>query len=73
MICADKRCLIQKRILSTVPEVFKPRGSRLRNERSPRGYLQKPFRGTVISAQVDLSRILLAYNAKGHTSLCQDL
>ena len=72
-VCADKRCLIQKRILSTVPEVFKPRGSKLRNKRSPRGYLQKPLGGTVISTQVDQSRIPLAYNAEGHTSLCQGL
>ena len=33
-ICANKRCALQKRILMTVPKVFKLRGSRLRNERS---------------------------------------
>ena len=73
MIYADKRCLIQKMILSTVPEVFKPQGSKPRNERSPRGYLRKPLGGAVISAQVDPSRILLAYNDEGRTSLCQGL
>ena len=73
MIYADKRCLIQKMILSTVLEVFKPQGSKPRNERSPRGYLQKPLEGMIISAQVNPSRILLAYNAKGCTSLCQGL
>ena len=56
-----------------VPEVFKPRGSKLRNKSSPRGYLWKPLEGTVISAQVDPSWVLLAYNAKGRTNLCQDL
>ena len=73
MICADKRCFIQKRVLLVVPEVSMPRGNRLRNERSPRGYLRKPLWGTVISSQVDLSRILLAYNAEGHIGLCQGL
>ena len=53
--------------------LFKPRRSRLRNERSPRGYLRKPLGGTVISAQVDPSRILLAYNDEGRTGLCQGL
>ena len=72
-ICADKRCHIQKRILVTILEVFKPRGNRLRNERSPRGYLQKPLGGTVISAQVNPSRVLLANNAKGRVSLRQGL
>ena len=47
-ICADKRCSIQKRILATILKVPKPRGSRLRNERSSRGYLLKPLGGTVI-------------------------
>ena len=32
---ADKICPIQKRILMAVPEVFKPRGSILHNERNP--------------------------------------
>ena len=54
-ICANKRCALQNRILATVPKVFKPRGNRLRNERSSRGYLWKPLGGTVVSAQVDPS------------------
>ena len=49
------------------------KADRLRNERSPRGYLRKPLGGTIISTQIDLSRILLAYNAEGRTSLCQGL
>ena len=73
VICANKGCALQKRILSTILEVFRPRESKLRNERSPRRYLRKPLRRTIISTQVDPSRILLAYNAKGHASLCQVL
>ena len=72
-ICANKRCALQKRILATVPKVFKPRGSGLRNERSSRGYLWKPLRGTVISAQDDPSWVLLANYAERCTSLRQDL
>ena len=72
-IFADERCLIQKRVLSTILEVFRPRGSTLRNERSPRGYLRKPLERTIISTQAGQSRILLAYNAEGHASLCQVL
>ena len=72
-ICANKRCALQKRILVTVPKVFKLRGSGLRNERSSRGYLWKPLKGTVISAQVDPSGVLLANYAERRTSLCQDL
>ena len=72
-ICADKRCPIQKRILATVLKVPKPRRSRLRNERSSRGYLRKPLGGAVISAQVNLSWVLLANNAEGRTSLRQGL
>ena len=53
----------------TVPEVFKPLGIKLGNERSPQGYLRKPLEGTIISAQVDPSRILLAYNVEGCTSV----
>ena len=73
MICDNQGCLVQKRILSTVPEVFEPRGSKLRDERNPRRYLWKPLGGTVIGAQDNLSRILLAYNAEGRTSLHQSL
>ena len=39
VICANKRRALQKRILATVPKVFKPQGSGLRNERSSQGYL----------------------------------
>ena len=67
---ADKGRLIQKRFLSTVPEVFMPRGSRLRDERSTRGYLRKPLGRTITSTQIDSSRILLAYNDEGCASLC---
>ena len=73
VICANKRCALQKRILAIVFKVFKPRGSRLRNERSSQGYLWKPLGGTVVSAQVYPSWVLLANYAKRHTSLCQDL
>ena len=45
--------------------MFEPRGSRLRDERNPRGYLWKPLDGTIIGAQDSPSRILLAYNAEG--------
>ena len=72
-ICANKRCALQNRILATVPKVFKPRGSRLRNERSSQGYLWKPLGGTVVSAQVDPSQVLLANYAERRTSLRQDL
>ena len=72
-IWANKRCTLQKRILATVPKVFKPRGSRLRNERSSRGYLWKPLKGTVVSAQADPSWVLLANYAERRTSLRQDL
>ena len=72
-ICANKRHALQKRILVTVPKVFKLRGSKLRNERSSQGYLWKPFKGIVVSAQVDPSGVLLANYAERHTSLCQDL
>ena len=72
-ICVDQRCLIQKRILSTIPEVLEPWRSRLHDERGPRGYLWKPLRGMVISAQVNLSKVLLAYYTEGHPSLRQDL
>ena len=68
-----KDVLYKKRILSTVPEVFEPRGSKLRDERNPRRYLWKPLGGTIIGAQDNLSRILLAYNAEGRTSLRQSL
>ena len=68
-ICDNQGCLVQERILSIVPEVFKPRGSRLRDERNPRGYLWKSLRVTVISVQDNSSRILLAYNTEGRTSL----
>ena len=67
MICADKKYFIQKRILPTLPKVSMPQGGGLRNERSPRGYLRKPFGGTIISAQVGSSKILLSYNAEGCT------
>ena len=73
MIYTDQGCLIQKRVLSTVPEVFEPRRSRLHDEKSSRGYLWKSLRGTVVSAQVDPSWILLAHYAKRRLSLCQDL
>ena len=63
-ICANKRCALQKRILVIVLKVFKPRGSRLRNERSSRGYPWKPLGGTVVSAQVDPSWVLLAHYAE---------
>ena len=72
-ICANKRCALQKRILATILKVLKPRGSRLRNERSSRGYLWKPLGGTIVSAQVYPSLVLLANYAERHTSLCQDL
>ena len=72
-ICANKRCALQKRILEIVLKVLKPRGSILRNERSSRGYLWKPLEGTIVSAQVDPSWVLLAKYAERHTSLCQDL
>ena len=54
-------------------KVSMPRKNRLRNERSPRGYLWKPLGGMIISAQVDPSSILLAYNVEGRTDLCQGL
>ena len=73
VICANKRHALQKRILVTVPKVFKLRGSGLRNERSSRGYLWKPLKGTVVSAQADPSGVLLANYAERRTSLCQDL
>ena len=73
VICANKRCALQKRILVIVLKVFKPRGSRLHNERSSQGYLWKPFGGTVISTQVNPSWVLLANNAEGRTSLRQGL
>ena len=57
----------------TVPKVFKPRGSGLRNERSSRGYLWKPLKGTVVNAQDDPSWVLLANYAEIRTSLRQDL
>ena len=73
VICANKRCALEKRILAIVFKVFKPRGSRLRNERSSQGYLWKPLKGTVVSAQADPSGVLLANYAERRTSLCQDL
>ena len=73
VICANKGCALQKRILATVPKLFKPRGSRLRNEGSSRGYLWKPLRGTVVNAQVDPNWVLLANYAERRTSLRQDL
>ena len=72
-ICANKICALQKRILAIVLKVFKPRGSRLHNERSSRGYLWKPLGGTVVSAQVDPNWVLLANYAERRTSLRQDL
>ena len=36
-VCANERCVIEKRFLTTIPVVSRPRGSTLRNERSPRG------------------------------------
>ena len=72
-ICADQGCLVQERFLSTVPKVLEPWRSRLRNERSSRGYLWKSLRGTVVSTQVDLSWVLLAHYAEGCPSLRQDL
>ena len=67
-ICANKRCSLQKRILTTVPKVFELRGSGLRNEKSSRGYLWKPLRGTVVGAQDDPSWVLLANYAERCTS-----
>ena len=72
-ICANKRCALQKRILATVPKVFELRGSGLCNERSSRGYLWIPLKGTVLSAQDDPSWVLLANYAERRTSLRQDL
>ena len=72
-ICANKRCALQKRILATVPKVFKPRRRRLCNERSSRRYLWKPLEGMVVSAQADPSWVLLANYAERHISLRQDL
>ena len=73
VICANKRCALEKRILVIVFKVFKPRGSRLRNERSSRGYMWKPLGGMVISTQVNLSWVLLANNVEGRISLRQGL
>ena len=42
-----------------------PRGSKLRDERSTRGYLREPLGRTITSTQIDQSRILLAYNDEG--------
>ena len=50
--------------------MFRPRGSILRDERSTRGYLRKPLGRKITSTQVDLSRILLAYNDEGCANLC---
>ena len=72
-ICANKRCALQKRILATILKVLKPRGSRLRNERSSQGYLWKPLGGTIVSAQVYPSLVLLANYAERHISLRQSL
>ena len=72
-ICADQGCLIQERFLSSIPEVFKQWGSRLRNERSSREDLQKSLRGAVASAKVDPSWVLLAHYAQGRPSLHQGL
>ena len=44
-----KDVLYKKRLLSTIHEVFRPRGSRLRDERSTRGYLQKPLERMITS------------------------
>ena len=56
-----------------VLKVPKPRGSRLRNERSSQEYLRKPLRGAVINAQFNPSLVLLANNAEGRISLRQGL
>ena len=45
----------------------------LRNERSSRGYLWKPLRGMVVSAQDDSSWVLLANYAERCISLCKTL
>ena len=47
--------------------------AKLRNERNSRGYLRKPLKGTVFSAQVNPSWVLLPNNAEGCTSLRQGL
>ena len=72
-ICADHGYPIQERFLSTVPKVLEPWWSRLRNERSSRGYLWKSFRGTVVSTQFDPSWVLLTHYAQGRPSLRQGL
>ena len=72
-ICDNQGCLIQERFLSSIPEVFEPWGSRLRNERSSRGDLWKSLKGTIVSAQIDPSWVLLAHYAQGRPSLRQGL
>ena len=72
-ICANKRCALQKRILTTVPKAFEPRGSGLCNERSSRGYLWKPLRGTVVGGQDDPSWVFLANYAERRIRFRQDL
>ena len=73
MIHSDKGCLVQERLLLPIPKVFKPRGSRLCHERSPRRDLREPLRVTVVGTQTDSSRILLAHNAERCPNLCQSL
>ena len=57
----------------TVPYMPKSQGSRLHREGSSQRDLREPFRFMITSAQVDLSRVLLAYHAEGCQSLCQSL
>ena len=65
-----KKCLVQKRLLPTIPNMPKPRGSRLCYEGSSWKDLWEPLRVTITSAQTGSGRILLVYHAEGCPSIC---
>ena len=68
-----KNDALPERLLPPIPKVFKPRGSRLCHEGSPRRDLREPLRVTVIGTQTDSSWILLAHYVEGCPDLCQNL
>ena len=69
----DKRCLVQKRLLSSISEMLGYGRGKLRHEGGTRGDLREPFGVKVISAQAYASRVLLAHHVEGCRGLCQDL
>ena len=66
----NKRCLVQKRLLSSIFEMLGYRRGRLHHEGDTRGHLRKPFGVKVISAQAYASRVLLPHHVEGCRGLC---